>query len=115
MVNLGRTGEVTFIFRCNTQRQVYLVGDFNLWDPVATPMRRGEDGLWYATLDLSPGRHEFRYYEEGGVWHSDFAAFGVARNEFGSFNSIVEVAAPTPARLRVAPANYPFSGSRQLT
>ena len=107
MVNLGPTGQVTFTFRCNTSRQVYLVGDFNSWDRMATPMMPGEDGMWYSTLKIGPGRHEFRYFEDGDIWHTDFAAFGVVRNEFGGFNSIVEVL--PPVRLRAVPASYVFS------
>lgn len=111
MVDIGGTGLVTFTFRCNTTRQVYLVGDFNQWDSMGTPMQAGDDGMWYATLKLPPGRHQFRYREEGGQWHTDFAAFGVVHNEFGSFNSIVEV--PSPMRLKAMPADsYPFSRTR---
>ena len=108
MVDLGRTGLVTFNFRCNTSRQVYLVGDFNHWDTQATPMQRADDGMWYVTLKLPPGHHEFRYYEDGGDWHTDYAAFGIERNEFGGFNSLVDV--PSPIRLKAMPADaYPFS------
>lgn len=112
MVDMGRTGLVTFTFRCNTPRQIYLVGDFNAWDSRATPMIPDKNGMWYVTLKLPPGRHEFRYFEDGGAWHTDFAAFGVVRNEFGGFNSIVEVM--SPIRIKALPANYPFSGARQL-
>jgi 1,4-alpha-glucan branching enzyme len=109
MVDLGRTGLVTFTFRCNTSRQVHVVGDFNNWDAASTPMQQGDDGMWYVTMKLPPGRHEFRYHEEGRGWHTDYAAFGVSRNEFGGFNSIVEV--PPPIRLRAIPeGSYPFSG-----
>lgn len=108
MVDLGRTGLVSFTFRCNTPHQVYLVGDFNGWDLSATPMKRGDDGMWYVTLKLPPGTHEFRYYESCGVWHTDYAAFGVVRNEFGEFNSVVDV--PPPMRLKSVTADrYPFS------
>ena len=107
MVDLGKTGKVTFTFRCNTPRQVYLVGDFNSWSRTATPMHLGKDGCWHATIKLAPGQHQFRYYEEGGTWHTDFAAFGVVRNEFGNFNSVVEVL--PPIRLKALPEYYSFS------
>jgi 1,4-alpha-glucan branching enzyme len=50
MVDFGGSGKVKFTFRCNTQRQVYVVGDFNGWDKTATPMHPAKDGLWYATV-----------------------------------------------------------------
>ena len=109
MVDLERTGLVTFTFRCNTSRQVYLVGDFNNWSNRATPMRLGPNGMWSVTVKLPPGRHEFRYWEENCAWHTDFAAFGVIHNAFGDFNSIVEVV--PPIRLKAVPAeSYPYSG-----
>jgi hypothetical protein len=109
MVDLGKTGRVMFTFRCNTPRQVYLVGDFNAWDKAATPMHQDKDGLWHVTLKIAPGRHEFRYREEGDTWHTDFAACGVVRNSFGAFNSIVEVI--PPIRLQAVPESYAFSAA----
>lgn len=108
MVDFGRSGKVTFTFRCNTQRQVYVVGDFNNWDKTATPMHTDKDGLWHATVKLSPGKHEFRYWEEGDRWHTDFAACGVLRNSFGGFNSLVDVM--SPIRLKAMPESQVFSG-----
>ncbi len=109
MVDFGSSGNVHFTFRCNTRRQVYIAGDFNDWDPQATPMIPDRTGLWHHTLKLSPGTHEFRYYEEGGTWHTDYAACGVVRNGLGGFNSVVEV--EPPVRLRAVPRRYPFSGA----
>jgi 1,4-alpha-glucan branching enzyme len=112
MVDFGKMGKVTFTFRCNTPRQVYLAGDFNNWDGAATPMHQDRDGVWHVTLKLAPGRHEFRYREDGGAWHTDYAACGVIRNTMGAFNSIVEVT--SPIRLQALSDSYAFSGgSRQ--
>ncbi|HKZ85234.1 MAG TPA: isoamylase early set domain-containing protein [Anaerolineae bacterium] len=50
-----------------------LVGEFNDWDAAATPMTRGEDGIYRATLDLEPGReYQFRYLVDGERWHNGF-------------------------------------------
>ena len=43
-----------------TARQVAIVGDFNVWNPQETPMRRDErTGRWAVTLALHDG--EYRY------------------------------------------------------
>ena len=45
--------------------QVSLVGDFNRWDPNATPMVRQPDGRWTASLELTHGYHEYVFLVDG--------------------------------------------------
>jgi 1,4-alpha-glucan branching enzyme len=45
--------------------QVSLAGDFNHWNPSATPMARQLDGRWMATLDLPHGYHEYVFLVDG--------------------------------------------------
>jgi 1,4-alpha-glucan branching enzyme len=44
---------------------VSLVGDFNDWNPDATPMARQPDGRWMASLDLSHGYHQYMFLVDG--------------------------------------------------
>jgi hypothetical protein len=75
---------------------VALVGDFNHWDPAATPFRQGRDGVWRAVVDLCLGNtYEFRYLIDGR-WSTDYHADGAAPNPHGSLNSVVR--ADPPAR-----------------
>jgi 1,4-alpha-glucan branching enzyme len=67
-----------------------LCGDFNGWSPDATVMQRRNDGNWEVCLSLGPGRYQYKYLVDG-QWRHDPAAKENAKNEFGSFNSIVEV------------------------
>lgn len=56
-------------------RKVSLVGEFNKWDPEATPMTRLKSGEFKVTLDLTPGHeYRFRYLIEGSVWENDWSA-----------------------------------------
>lgn len=67
-----------------------LVGEFNDWDATATPMTRGEDGIYRATLDLEPGReYQFRYLVDGEHWHNDWHADAYVPNGFGEDNGVV--------------------------
>lgn len=69
---------------------LYLVGDFNGWDPTAHPMQRNDDGSWSLTLELEPAAvYQYRYCTGDGVWHNDPAADGYVANPFGSENSVV--------------------------
>lgn len=83
----------TMIFKvaCKDADWVHLVGDFNHWSPHATPMRQVKPGLWQTELRLPPGDYRFRYLSSNQGWITDWAAFGVERNQFGDWDSIVHV------------------------
>ncbi len=82
---------VEFRYRCGEVRSVHLAGDFNDWSVRSTPMDRVAEDLWLAELRLAPGDYRFRYYVRDRGWITDWAAFGVERNPFGEWNSIVHV------------------------
>ncbi|GAB4570861.1 MAG: hypothetical protein Kow0077_06040 [Anaerolineae bacterium] len=70
-------------------RQAYLVGEFNGWNPGATPMRKLKDGRHTVTVELEPNRaYQFRYVLDGN-WDNDWQADGYVPNPFGSENSVV--------------------------
>lgn len=70
--------------------RVTLAGEFNDWNPDATPMkRRKKDAAWATTIRLEQGAdYQYRYVVDG-EWVSDEEADGAAVNEFGTTNSIV--------------------------
>jgi hypothetical protein len=71
---------------------VALVGSFNEWNPVATPLRRdASTGKWIVSLRLPPGRHVYAFVVDGDVT-ADPTAPRAADADFGSANSVVLVA-----------------------
>jgi hypothetical protein len=71
---------------------VALVGSFNEWNPVATPLRRDPaTGKWIVSLRLPPGRHVYSFVVDGDVT-ADPSAPRAADADFGSANSVVFVA-----------------------
>lgn len=54
-----------FFCQAPNAQQVSLVGDFNGWQPKATPMLRQPDGRWMASLELSHGYHEYVFLVDG--------------------------------------------------
>jgi 1,4-alpha-glucan branching enzyme len=71
---------------------VTVVGDFNNWDPIETPMKRLQHGEFSCSLELESGKsYEFRYLVGGQYWYNDPEADGYAANSFGSENSVVTV------------------------
>lgn len=70
---------------------VAVVGDFNDWDPTATPLaRRGERCTASVVVD-SGRRYAFRYLAESGEWFNDEAADAYESNGMGGDNSILDL------------------------
>jgi hypothetical protein len=71
---------------------LYLVGSFNDWSNTATPLVRGADGGWSVALTLEAGwAYQYRFRDQEGGWHNDWAADSYVPNEFGSENSVVDL------------------------
>jgi len=84
-------GKVEFVTLCPEARQVYLAGDFNGWDPQGTPLcLNGRKGRWTVELPLPQGRYRYRYVVDGR-WQQDPYNAQAELNEFGEYNSVVEV------------------------
>jgi hypothetical protein len=83
---------VTFVFRAPGASRVSLVGDFNGWDPEATPLRRATSGdTWIAQVPLERGLHAYAFVIDGSDWAADPSAPLSADASFGRRNSLVVV------------------------
>lgn len=60
----------TFHFTEADAASVLLVGDFTHWQSHPIPMRKGADGVWTATVQLTPGNHSYRFIVDG-EWRDD--------------------------------------------
>jgi hypothetical protein len=87
-----RSVKVSFVLLDLGAKQVSLAGDFNGWSPSATPMRRDSSGHWETTVDLAPGRYQYKFVADG-EWIPDPLAHENVWNEHGTLNSVVEVRA----------------------
>jgi hypothetical protein len=86
---------VRFVLVAPGAARVALVGDFNGWDPDASPMRAGGDGrTWRLELPLAPGRHAYAFVVDGDVI-PDPVAPRAADDDFGIASSVVLVAGPS--------------------
>jgi 1,4-alpha-glucan branching enzyme len=76
------------------EQQVSVVGDFNDWDPAATPMRKTPGRPHTATVTLQRGRrYLFRYRVAAGEWYDDETADAYEPNEFGGKNCVIDLVA----------------------
>ena len=54
------------------QHEVSVLGDFNGWDPFATPMKRRSNGSLRAKVKVPRGYvYEFKYLSDDGTWFCD--------------------------------------------
>ncbi len=96
--------KVTFVFpacQCCPKR-VSLSGDFNGWSPDATPMQRYDDGHWETTIELAPGRYEYKFVRDG-EWMPDLLARENVLNPHGTLNSVIEVRVAIPSSPQGSP------------
>lgn len=71
---------------------VAVVGDFNNWDPIETPLSKLKNGEFTGTVELESGKsYEFRYLVGGQDWYNEPEADGYAANSFGGENSVLSV------------------------
>ena len=73
-----------------TSSRVAVVGDFNDWDPAATPLRR-DGGTWFVELRLKPGRYHYTFLIDGRRWASDPSEPAAAESDFGAPVSVLTV------------------------
>ena len=91
---LSATSEVRivqFVLTAPRASSVTVVGDFNGWDPGATPMRRRDTGAWVAAIPVQPGRHLYAFIVDGDRWIPDPAAPLAPEDGFGIRNSVIVV------------------------
>ena len=72
---------------------VHIVGEFNNWSTVQTPMRRLKSGEFTVVIELEPSRsYQFRYLIDQKTWENDWDADRYVKSAFGDCeNSVVTV------------------------
>lgn len=80
----------TFVLPGSLQAdKIYLVGDFNDWNPSSHPLMRDGQGNWVFVLELEAGRaYQFRYLCDG-VWMNDSDGDAHVLNRYGTNNFVV--------------------------
>jgi len=94
------TQETTeFSYYAPEAQSVFLAGSFNDWNPDAQLMNRDDEGIWRTSLELPPGRYEFKFIVDG-EWccqpDGDAQATDCPDctiNEFGTMNRVLDVGA----------------------
>jgi 1,4-alpha-glucan branching enzyme len=85
----AKTGNNT-VFVCEIKpdaKEVFLVGEFNDWNPRADRMVKRQ-GAFRKAKKLTPGQYQYKFLVDG-EWHHDPAANDQIPNQFGTMNSVI--------------------------
>lgn len=87
----GGARTVQFEMVAEPGSQVFVAGTFNGWNPAANPLKDNPgSGHFKATLEVPPGRHEYKFVVNG-VWCVDPQCAEWNPNSLGSLNSVIQV------------------------
>jgi 1,4-alpha-glucan branching enzyme len=81
---------VIFSYESADAKEIFLVGDFNNWNPQKHPMNDSGNGSWKKTVMLLPGRYEYKFFVDGN-WREDPRNEQTCGNCFGTLNSVLDV------------------------
>lgn len=83
---------VPIVFEARNARSVAVVGDFNGWDPTASPMQPfAAEGPWTATVLATPGRHVYAFLVDGTTLVADPRAPRAQDLDYGGDASVLMV------------------------
>ncbi len=86
-----KQGIVEFATLSPSANDVCVAGDFNGWDPHKARLSlNGRPGRWMLDMPLPQGRYRYRYVVDGR-WQQDPYNEKAELNEFGEYNSVLEV------------------------
>lgn len=79
-----------FVFTAPNAGSVQLVGDFTHWTKQPINLKRGTNGLWETTVDLSKGLHLYRFLVDG-EWRDDPESVLRISNPYGSQDAVTHI------------------------
>ena len=88
-LTVGHEVRVTFVLLESEAKAVSVSGEFNGWSKNVNLMKRHSDGHWEATVDLLPGRYQYKFIVDG-QWRPDLLAHENILNEHGTLNSVIQ-------------------------
>lgn len=98
-----KPGGIVVSIRAPEAKEVFVAGTFNNWNARAQRLKRtGKEGHWVATLDLPPGRYEYKFIVDGR-WCCELGCDGpyngcpgCVPNALGTMNRTLVVGEPAP-------------------
>jgi hypothetical protein len=80
---------IGFAYSSEPGRSIYLIGDFNNWDPYMYKLIELSPGYYYISLNIGPGRHYYNFLIDGEI-QSDPYNLNRVYNSEGNLMSFFE-------------------------
>ena len=87
-VSENATVRVQFVLVAPKAKSVAVVGDFNDWNPSATPLASAS-GMWSSEVVVPAGRHDYAFVVDGARWIADPSAPRAPADELGGGYSVL--------------------------
>jgi len=84
--------EVELVCHAPDARKVCVAGQFNNWNTLSHPLKKGKDGMWRTRIKLAPGQYEYKFFVDGD-WSQDAPPEMRVMNSFGTYNRVIDVQA----------------------
>jgi serine protease AprX len=85
-------GRLLFVFHDDAAASVSVAGDFNEWNPLATPLKRNDSGLWSTQVGVTGmGRFEYKFVVNGQRWLEDPSNGMKTPDNHGGLNSVLVI------------------------
>ena len=86
-------GRLIFFYHDDAVEQVALAGDFNGWDPAATPFRQQPDGIWRVEVaPPPPGQYRYKLVINRVRWLEDPSNLLKEPDNYGGLHSLLNLA-----------------------
>ena len=82
------TKKVNFSTVAPDAEEVLLVGDFNGWEDNPYLLKKDKRGMWKASINLEPGRYEYRFLVDG-EWRNGSNCNAFVTNPYGGENCVI--------------------------
>ncbi|MDH4129903.1 MAG: hypothetical protein OEV44_14185 [Spirochaetota bacterium] len=86
----GEEKTYRFIYKSYKAKQVFLVGNFNHWNPYSNPMISKRDGIWETVIKLPSGKYYYNFVVDD-KWVKDPLNTNIERNVLGRAYSVFKV------------------------
>ena len=90
MAKVAKAGTKKVVFKLIAPyaNSVSVAGDFNNWDVIANSMKKDWKDDWVASMNLKPGRYEYKFHVDG-TWQNDPGCETCVPHQIGSTNSAI--------------------------